>query len=291
MATEPLDRREELRRQRVRQLLRRASSRTLAYTQVIVAGGGLLLIVMLRIPWLADVLKRVGFSDFGIVVQTVIVIVLVSIFFDVRLLLDRTYQLPEETRHCADPMAVYPMLQERMERTTRQEQKRLDILGISLYTAWPSVRFWLDHPELNGWTVRLAAVAHRDRRLADYVPPDWFRESRKNLTSIYQTGQLPTFQERRITLEAYGYDFMPVLHGYRLGNGDLFYSILLWQDNGRIGLDGYSYEFVPATDKSPSAEAIRGIFDAWFRRAMTTPWTPHSGNGATRPPATRSDQP
>jgi hypothetical protein len=276
MATESNEYREQLRRRRIRQLLRRVSTRTIAYTQAIVAAGGLLVIVMLRIPWLASVLKRIGFSDFGIVVQTVIVIVLVSIFFDVRVLLERTDQIPDEQRHCADPMAVYPLLQERMEKTTRQEEKRLDILGISLYTAWPSIRFWLDHPELNGWTVRLTAVAHRDRRLAEYVPLNWFRESRTNLDDIHETAQRQTFKERRITIEAYGYDFMPVLHGYRIGNGDLFYSILSWQSDGKMGRDGYSYEYVPATDKSASAQAIREIWDAWFRRAMTTPWHPNS---------------
>lgn len=265
---------ERLRRRRIRQRIRRVSTRTITYTQAIVAGGGLLLIVMLRIPWLASVLKRIGFSDFGIAVQTVIVIVLVSIFFDVRILLERSDQTPEEKRHCADPMAVYPMLHERIEKVTRQEEKRLDILGISLYTAWPSVRFWLDHPELNGWTVRLAGVARRDRSLLYYVPQDWFRESRKNLDSIYQTSLHQRLAERQITLEAYGYDFMPVMHGYRLGTGDLFYSILLWQDDEKIGLEGYSYEFVPASDKSASAEAVRAIFDSWFRRAMKAPWKP-----------------
>jgi hypothetical protein len=202
----------------------------------------------------------------------VIVIVLVSIFFDLRILLDRTDKAPEEQRHCADPMAVYPMLQERMEKITRPEEKRLDILGVTLYTAWPSVRFWLDHPELDGWTVRLTAVAHRDRRLADYVPPDMFRESRKNLQSIHQTSLQQKLKNRRIKLEAYGYDFMPVLHGYRLGTGDLFYSVLRWQDDAKIGLEGYSYEYLPAADKSASAVAIRETWDNWFKRAMATPW-------------------
>jgi hypothetical protein len=37
-----------------------------------------------------------------------------------------------------------------------------------------------------------------------------------------------------IVPEAYGYTFVPVVHGFRLGNGDLLWSILMWGADGRI---------------------------------------------------------
>lgn len=85
-------------------------------------------------------------------------------------------------------------------------------------------------------------------------------------------GKSASATQRRITIQTFGYDFAPALHGYRLGNGDLFYSIVLWQPDGNLGYEGFSYEFVPHEDHSPSAMAIRGVFESWFQRATQTAW-------------------
>jgi hypothetical protein len=130
----------------------------------------------------------------------------------------------------------------------------------------------LNRPELNGWTCRLTAVTKASQDLARLVPDEWFDESVKNLSEVYRFSQLPGIRQRNITLRPYSYDFMPVIHGFRLGNGDLFYSILCWQGS-KIGRDSYSYEFVPCDDVTPSAKAIRAVFDSWFTRSCATPWT------------------
>ncbi|MFL6123750.1 hypothetical protein [Actinophytocola sp.] len=243
---------------------------------MLVATGGLLLVVMLRIPWLTQVLNKIGFTDFGAVVQTIVVVILVSVFFDVRGIAERTEEKTVLSRHLADPMDVYPLLHERAKNITRPSDKQLDVLGMTLYTAWPSVRFLLNRPELNGWSVRLAALVHGERRLTPYVPKDWFRDSRTHLNSILACGRQAPIRERGIKLEPFGYDFMPAVHGFRLGNGDLFISLLLWQTDGKLGFEGYSYEFIPAEDRSPTAETAREVWDTWFTRAVTTPWSPET---------------
>jgi hypothetical protein len=65
---------------------------------------------------------------------------------------------------------------------------------------------------------------------------------------------------------------MPVVHGFRLGNGDLFFSTLSWDKNGKIGVGDYSYEHVPREDESPSAMATREVFSSWFQRAISQAW-------------------
>ena len=66
--------------------------------------------------------------------------------------------------------------------------------------------------------------------------------------------QASALRRNKIILEAYGYGFAPTIHGFRLGNGDLFHSLLLWDEAiGQLSLDGYSYEFISCEDQSESA--------------------------------------
>jgi len=209
-------------------------------------------------------------------------VVIVSLYYEVkgvgRRITRAEKAFTEPQRHFPDPMDVYPVLLDRIRSIRRDEDKRLDVIGITLYTAWPTVRFWLPRPEMSGWTIRLAAAAHTGEapnHASGLIPDGWFAESHANLSSI-QAQQGGNGRARAIRLEAYGYDFMPVVHGFRLGNGDLFYSVLLWQDDGKIGREGYSYEFISCEDHSPSAQALRGTFDSWFVQCSRTPW-----NGAS----------
>lgn len=61
---------------------------------------------------------------------------------------------------------------------------------------------------------------------------------------------------------------MPAVHGFRLGNGDVFVSTLRWRDKGRLGKHRFPYEYVPAYDVSPEADAARALFRSWFERAI-----------------------
>jgi hypothetical protein len=259
-----------LRRKQISYRIRRASERIVSFSQVLIAVVGLVAVILLNVPWLDGPFKSIGISDPNAFSGAVVTLIIVSIFFDVRSLVASKSE--PENHHLSDPMEVYPLLLERIGRVSRSEEKVLDVIGMTLYTAWPSIRFWLNRPELSGWTVRFTAVAANNSRPSKNVPESWFHDAQGNLDNISSYAESHTIQDQHISLQAFGYDFMPSLHGYRLGNGDLFYSILLWQDDGQISIDGYSYEFVPSEDKSSSAEAIRRVFDSWFRRATATPW-------------------
>ncbi|MQA98481.1 MAG: hypothetical protein GEV11_29245 [Streptosporangiales bacterium] len=226
---------------RLHEWARRAGPATFDVLQSIIAIGGVLIVLLIHIPWLQNAFERLGFGDTNKLTLTVITVLLASTYYEVASGKRRAGR-EEIDRHFPDPMDVYPVLQERMRTIRRPEERTLDVIGMSLYTAWPTIRFLLARPDLAGWKIRLAAVVDVHLRA------------------------------RNITLEAYGYDFMPVVHGFRLGNGDLFYSILLWQDDGRIGREGYSYEYVPAEDNSASASATREMFDSWLHRACHSPW-------------------
>jgi hypothetical protein len=157
----------KLRRSGVRYRIRRGPERVLSFTEVTLAAGGLIIVVLLSIPWLDDPLKKLGFTTPGPLSQAILTIVVVSIFFEVRRLTER--RPVSQLKHFPDPMDVYPVLLERVQATGRKEEKVFDVLGLTLYTAWPSIRFWLNRSDLNGWTMRFTAIADDGGRFTDHI--------------------------------------------------------------------------------------------------------------------------
>lgn len=257
----------------------RVLNRILSSLKIVVAISGLIVVILFQIPWFNVFFAKIDPADPNATVLTLLTMVVVSIFFELRTLVDRSDNTSAR-RHFADPMDVYPVMLERLRGISRPEEKSIDVLGLTLFTAWPSIQFWLGRSELAGWTIRLTAVAHDGARLSPQVPTFWFRDARNNLNSAVEYGKSVLSVQRKIKIHAYGYDFAPSLHGYRLGNGDLFYSLLLWQEDGNLGYEGFSYEYVPREDTSPSAEAVRQVFESWFQRACKSEWT---GNPNVRP--------
>jgi hypothetical protein len=232
--------------------------------------GGLLLVVALEIPWLQPLAKRFGFDSLEGVGVPVITSILVLVYFDVRSMSAR--QLSPGDRHFTDPLSLYPVLEQRMRRITRREERSLDVLGMDLSTTWPLVTLWLRRREMDGWTIRLCAMVDESGVQHNFLPYDWSSESRSNLDkALRMRGELAA-SGREIDISTYAYDFMPVVHGFRLGNGDLFFSMLSWDKDGKIGVGDYSYEHVPCEDESPSAIATRDVFSSWFQRASSQPW-------------------
>lgn len=170
-------------------------------------------------------------------------------------------------RHFVDPISMYPFIVNRAQALIQDDERSLDVMGLTLYTAWTSLKFWIMRPETANWCVRLAAVLDLNQAMSQWIPDVWRKEAEIHLHDIVETSQLKHVIARRIQLRPYAYDFVPMVHGYRLGNGDLFISFLKWQDDGRLGKEGYTYEFIPGTERSLSATAFRELYDSWFERA------------------------
>jgi hypothetical protein len=265
-----------LARRRLTSWVSTAATRIADVSRMVIVVGGLLLAVAFNIPWLENPLQKLGFDNVTEVSLSIVTFLLVAIFYEVR-----SPSTPRDgerhARHFPDAMDVYPVLTERMTAIRRREDKVLDVLGMTLYTAWPTITFWLNRAELDNWTIRLTAVSpHHEEDLHRIVPRAWFAESTANLSDAARVAHLPRIQEKGIRIETHSYDFVPVLHGFRLGSGDLFWSLLEWDREGRICRDAYSYEFVPREDDSASAVAIRRVFDSWFTRARQQEWTAHT---------------
>lgn len=266
----------QLQKRQFKYLLRQLGTKLLDSLQPIIIFGGLLIVLTTKIPWFKNVLTRIGISDPNSFAQTMLLIVLAAIFIEVRGIAQRVSEIPDQ-RHYGDPLEVYPALFEQIQQIKRKEEKTLDVLGLDLYTAWPSIGFFLHRPELRDWTIRMTAVARADSGVMELFPNSWVVEGRKNLQQVYDSQNSEVITSQNIVLEPYGYDFVPVIHGFRLGNGALFYSMLMWGPDGKISREIYSYEHLPANDRSSSAEWVRQIFDSWFERACRDKWPPPQG--------------
>jgi hypothetical protein len=230
--------------------------------------GGLLFLLLLNVPWLDGLFEEIGLSDDVAANEVVLVAVLVGLYAQFhRLNSIVAAGASMKRQYIADPNALYPVLLARAQAIRRPHEREIDVLGMTLYTAWPSLSFWLQHDDVRDWTVRLASLSPAYH--SDLIPEKWGPESAHNIESARLLGASRSFLDRKIDVTVLEYEFMPCVHGFRLGNGDVFISFLRWSEDGKIGRDGYSYEFIPCEDESDGADAQRALFDSWFTRATS----------------------
>jgi hypothetical protein len=173
---------------------------------------------------------------------------------------------------------VYPRLREAIDRITRQDDRVLDILGLTLHTAWPNVRAWLDDHTclLNGWTIRMRVVdpGILASPLSKWFDPHWVDEVRSVLEDVrrYVVQNEELLQRRSIGLSVTTYALVPVVHGFRTGDGTYFISFGRWDETtGELGRPYQSYEYLPPDDRSPRVCQYKEIFNNWLRRADLAP--------------------
>jgi hypothetical protein len=158
----------QLRQRRYAHKIAKLSRRIAETSRSVVVVAGLFVAVALEVPWLEGPLQKFGFENVTGITLSVITFLLVAIFFEVRSPLDRAHGRADP-RHFSDTMDMYPVLIDRINSISRRDEKVLDVLGMTLYTAWPTLTFWLNRSELDNWTIRLSAVASRAERRARAV--------------------------------------------------------------------------------------------------------------------------
>src|SRR4029453_18575523 len=117
------------------------------------------------------------------------------------------------------------------------------------------------------WVIRVAALYDGEGRYSDVVPANWYADSKFCLDSAREFARSPDLERRNITLEVHDYAFLPAMVGIKVGTGALFYSLMLWDESCRIDDPGLDFEYIPADEHTPNAEAMRKLFDSWFAAA------------------------
>jgi hypothetical protein len=229
-----------------------------------IAGGVLLL---LQVPGVGGLIEELGLEDSRQLRTAVAVVLLMSILLELYQLKRRVTPAISDRQQYPDPKEMYDALIEKAKSITDPEQQKIEVLGLTLYSAWPQISFFLERPEINNWTVKFATMSKEATAPRQWTPPGWPDESNTTVNQVreFASGRGAEHSHR---IEIFEYHFTPAVHGFRLGNGDVFVSVLHWQEDGRLGKHRFSYDYVPAHDISPAAAAVRGLFNNWFERAV-----------------------
>jgi hypothetical protein len=157
----------------------------------------------------------------------------------------------------------------RLSADGRRGERTLEVLGLTLNTTWPQLAAWLTaHDEPTHWRITLycldPAYIEGSRELPDY----WSAEAERSVGRIRSllAEEAEDLRHRRVEVDLRTYSCMPVVHGFRLGNGDLFLAYLQWAESGGIRPFDF-YERIPREDTSSRANHYRDLFDSWLNRA------------------------
>lgn len=222
-------------------------------------------LIALQIPGVEDVLGEIGLENNQRIRTAFGVVLLGSILLELRQLQRSITPVVSGQQHYSDRKAMYTALIEKAAAVTEPEHRRIDVLGLTLFSAWPELENFLEQPEVNGWTVKLAALSKTAEPGDLWVPDGWPSESETAVRQVKEFGQGEDHNHR---IEVIEYELPPVVHGFRLGNGDVFLSTLKWREEGRLGKHRFPYDYFPAHDRSSAATDARELFRSWFDRAV-----------------------
>lgn len=232
-----------------------------------VALAAALLALLMQVPKLDDLLAKVGLENSPELLTAIGAVLLGSILLELRQLKRSVTPAIAGRLHYPEPDAMYNALTEKAKAITDPEHREIKVLGLTLDSAWPRLEPFLEWPEIKGWTVKLATLSKDATVAREWIPAGWPRESDTTVRQIrdFADGH---GTEHDHTIKVFEYGFTPAVHGFRLGNGDVFLATLRWKSDGRLGQHPFAYDYVPAQDVSAGAEAARALFQSWFDRAV-----------------------
>lgn len=233
-----------------------------AWLVLIVAGA----LLLFQAPGVNDLLTDLGVENSVRLRTAVAIIVLTSILLELRQLRLRVTPEIGGRQQYPDPEVMYTALKEQAATITDPGQRELKVLGLTLASAWQHLSLFFEREGVVGWTVKLATISTDANDSHNWVPSSWPQETAATLSQINEFKNKQA-KLRNHKIEIFEYRFPPAVHGFELGNGDVFLSMLEWE-NGVLGKHPFSYDYVPIHDPSLGATAVREQFRSWFDRAV-----------------------
>lgn len=181
----------------------------------------------------------------------------------------RTELGPRKDTEVVDDVGAVVDAVKRLSLTGRRSERTLEVLGLTLNTTWPQLASWVTgHDAPAHWRITLYSLDPEYVRRSGELPAHWADEAGRSQQRVRALAEeeADDLAHRRIKLDLRTYACLPVVHGFRLGNGDLFLAYLQWTEAGTIRPFEF-YEHIPRADTSPRANRYRDLFDSWLNRA------------------------
>lgn len=205
------------------------------------------------------------------------VVALVGIMLEVATI--AVYQLSREVRSLRADLAVRiaeeatysidDILAKVRRETPGRRGRNVEILGLTLNTTWPALVTWLtSHARPTGWRVTVYCLDPEFIAGSSELPGEWADEARRSVSRIraFLAEEADELRRRGLTVELKTYACVPIVHGFRFGDGTVFLGYLQWNDTGRIRPFEF-YDHLAPADSSPRAGHYRDLFDSWLDRA------------------------
>jgi len=169
---------------------------------------------------------------------------------------------------------VYPHLLGAIEGSRHAGSRSLEVLGLTLYTAWPQIHAWISESSARDIDVTLYCLEPEFiASQRNWIAPYWENHARAQVDSIrrFIEENAKDIKKRSIKLNLILYRGFPAIHGFRLDGGELFVSFSRWSGgetgDRHLGDPNHFYERFRADDRSARAEEYRSLFANWIDEA------------------------
>jgi hypothetical protein len=167
---------------------------------------------------------------------------------------------------------VYPYIDALMSRRPRWTARRrgsVEVLGLSLYTAWPFLQGLLKTSTNEHCDITLCCLDPEYIPTNPTIRPEWAEHARANINEItnYVRANASDLKQRDIALRLHLYRFFPLIHGFRFDGEDILYSFLHCANDGRAAQPLDFYEHASQRDSETRSALYSELFVSWLDEA------------------------
>jgi hypothetical protein len=165
------------------------------------------------------------------------------------------------------PIQVNQMVSEMIPHIRESEQRYIDILGMTLDTAWPMIRHWIGREEIRDCEIRMYCIdplfAMENKRLIGDEVANTVKDI-SNKVDEYIVQNHDVLGEKNIEISLGFFRTLPPIHGVMLGNGALFLALAQWIGGAPVNHGAPTiYEYFSSEDGTPRAIVYRNLFRRW----------------------------
>lgn len=158
---------------------------------------------------------------------------------------------------------IYSIFDKIILLSETKNNNNLDIIGSTLYTAWPHIHPWLLKETTVNWKINLFLLdplyIEQNSTLIDN---SWKNTSEniikqiKNVKDIYQND----FFQRNVIINLFTYSYFPTIRGFKI-NDNILLTFSHWSRDGLTDYPHYFYECFKSKDNSIRAECYKDLYN------------------------------
>ena len=158
---------------------------------------------------------------------------------------------------------IYVLFDKVLIESENNNENVIDIIGSTLYTAWPHIHPWLLKDSTMQWTINLFILdPSYIKKNRDFIDKNWKYTSQNFIEQIKSvcTMNKEQFIRKNITVNLFSYSYFPSVRGFKI-NENILITYSHWSADGLADYPHYFYEYFKATDTSVRAECYKSLYN------------------------------